>query len=383
MMNKPTRILQVLTIMNRGGAENMIMNYYRSIDKSKIQFDFLLHRKDEGAFDDEILSLGGKLFKMDPISVKSYSNYKKQLKSFFTDHPEYHIVHSHLDTLSFIVLKAAKEAGVNIRIGHNHLAIEPFGLKKIFKKQTDLKEVLKDLFKFSIRSKVGKYATHYFACGEKAGVWLYGEENKDRIKIINNAINTKTFIYNETKAVKIKKDLGISNKKVIGHVGRFNEQKNHIFLIKIFYEMWLQNKNLVLVLIGDGNLKPKIEEQVKKLNIKDNVKFLGLRNDVPDLLQAIDIILFPSLYEGLPVSLVEAQAAGLKVITSTTVDKETAITKLVTFCDLKESETYWANLVLKHLEYERKNMFKAILDAQYDIEENTNKLQQFYIETAM
>lgn len=376
---KPIRVLQVLTIMNLGGAETMIMNYYRHIDKTKVQFDFLLHREDKGFFDDEIESLGGKIYRMPPISPKNYFLYKKKLNLFFSEHPEYKIVHSHLNALSSIILSVAKNKNIPYRIAHSHLAVESMMLKKIFKKNTDIKATLKDSVQSLIRGKVTKVATHFFACGEKAGDWLFGQKNRTKVTIINNAIHASSFSYNTIKADKIKEEFGLKNKKVIGHVGRFNEQKNHFLLIKIFNEIYKKDNNCVLLLIGNGNLKDKIKEEAKRLSIYKDIRFLGLRDDIPELLQGFDLFLFPSLYEGLPVTLIEAQASGLKIITSTTVTKEVDITGLITFIDLKKPELEWAESVLNNINYNRKDTFNQIKEGGYDIFENAKNLQIFYL----
>jgi len=380
-MNKemPIRVLQVLTIMNLGGAETMIMNYYRHVDRTKVQFDFLLHREERGFFDDEIEQLGGKIFRMPAISPKNYFVYKRKLNLFFDEHPEYSIVHSHLNALSSIILGIAKRKHTPCRIAHSHLAVESGTFKKIFKKNTDIKATIKDSIQSLIRGKVAKVANHYFACGEKAGDWLFGIKNNEKITVINNAINASLFKYDFEKAIKFKEEFNLIDKKVIGHVGRFNEQKNHFLLIKIFNEVYKKDNNCVLVLIGDGNLKSRIEKEAKQLNISKNVLFLGLRDNIPDLLQGFDLFLFPSLYEGLPVTLVEAQASGLKVVTSSTVTKEVNITGLITYIDLNESESVWANTVINNLNYNRKNTLDQIKEGGYDIFENAKKLQTFYL----
>ncbi|MGZ0017165.1 glycosyltransferase family 1 protein [Yeosuana sp. AK3] len=372
--------MQVLTIMNRGGAETMIMNYYRAMDKTKIQFDFLLHRTAEGAFDKEIVSLGGKIYYMPAINPKNYFQYKKRLEYFFKQHKEYQIVHSHLNALSTIILGVAKKNGVRVRIAHSHLAVEPYVIANIFRKNTDVMATIKDAIQSLIKFKVADNATHFFACSLKAGEWLFGKKQSENIKVINNAINTSNFTYDSQLAVKAKKNLHLLDKKIIGHVGRFNEQKNHFFLIKIVKELIELDKDFNLVLIGDGNLKPSIENEVQKLNIKDHVHFLGLQDNIPFYLQAFDIFLFPSLYEGLPVTLIEAQAAGLKIITSSTVTKEVNITDLVTFYDLDKSEKEWAKLVLNTIDYTRENTMQTIIEMNYDIVENANKLQMFYLQ---
>ncbi|MFV9551014.1 glycosyltransferase family 1 protein [Algibacter sp. PT7-4] len=379
---KPIRVLQVLTIMNLGGAETMIMNYYRHVDKSKIQFDFLLHRSERGFFDDEIESLGGKIYRMSPIRPHTHFLYKKKLEQFFDEHPEYNVVHSHLNALSSTILKIAKAKGIQTRIAHSHLAVEPYVLKKIFKKNTDIKATIKDAIQSLIKYKVKKHATHFFACGLKAGEWLYGKNNASKITIINNAINSSLFTYNPNLSLQVKKELGVSGKKVIGHVGRFNEQKNHFFLIKIFNEILKKDKNCVLALAGNGNLMSPIKKEVKKLEIKNQVLFLGLQKNIPKLLQGFDLFLFPSLYEGLPVTLVEAQSSGLPIVTSNTVTTEVDITGLITFLDINnDSESKWAKTVLNKLNYERLNTSSQIKKGGYDIYENASKLQEFYIKT--
>lgn len=376
---KPIRVLQVLTIMNLGGAETMIMNYYRHVDRTKVQFDFLLHRQERGFFDDEIESLGGTIYRMPPISPKNYFIYKKRLNLFFDEHPEYSIVHSHLNALSSIVLSVANNKNIPYRIAHSHLAVESSVLKKVFKKNTDIKATTKDAIQSLVRGKVAKVATHFFACGEKAGDWLFGQKNKDKVTIINNAINASLFTYDAAKADKIKEEFGLKNKKIIGHVGRFNEQKNHFLLIKIFNEIYKKDNSSILLLIGDGNLKDKIKEEAKRLNIDKNIQFLGLRDNIPELLQSFDLFLFPSLYEGLPVTLVEAQAAGLKVVTSSTVTKEVDITGLITYIDLSTPEKDWADSVLSNINYTRKNTLEQIKKGGYDIFENAKNLQSFYL----
>lgn len=379
MEARPIRILHVLTIMNRGGAETMVMNYYRNINRELVQFDFLLHRKETGAFDNEILSLGGKIYRMPSISPKNYFKYQKELEQFFDEHPEYQVVHSHLNALSSIIFKVAKKKGIKTRIAHSHLAVEPFVFLKVFKPNTDIKATIKDSTQSLIRRRVRHLATHYFACGEKAGDWLFGKSNRDKVKIINNAVNAKDFLYNPKIRKKVQNELGLEGRKIIGHVGRFNEQKNHFLLIDIFHGLLQKNPNCTLLLVGGGNLKSKIQDKVEQLKISQEVIFLGLRDDIPELLQAFDLFLFPSLYEGLPVTLIEAQASGLKIVASNTITNEVDITGLITFCGLTDPIDHWAEEVDKNLTYERKNMLNSIVQGQYDIVENARNLQEFYL----
>lgn len=208
----PIRILQVLTIMNRGGAEAMIMNYYRNIDRTKVQFDFLLHRKEKGAFDDEILSLGGRIYKLDPIDPFAYRKYKQELDVFFKNHSEYSIIHSHLNALSFIILGVARKNGIKIRISHSHTAIHSKVILKIFKKGVNRSLLIKEFVQHLLRQNVRRVSTHNFACSTKAGQWLFGESG-DFI-IINNAIDTFKFIFDQDKRRIVKENLKLSDKKI-------------------------------------------------------------------------------------------------------------------------------------------------------------------------
>ena len=378
-MGEPLRILQVLTIMNRGGAETMIMNYYRNIDRTKVQFDFLLHRQEQGFFDEEITSLGGKIYRMPPISPKNYFKYKKALFRFFEQHPEYKIVHSHLNALSFIILQIAKKKKVPNRIAHSHLAVEPFAIKKIFTPNTDIKATVKDSIQSLIRRRTRKYASHYFACGKKAAIWLYGKKNLKKVTIINNAIDSSRFTFNENVRKKIRQSFKIpENTKLIGHVGRFDEQKNHFFLIKIFQEFIKIEPSAQLVLVGDGGLRSKIENLISATALTNKVHILGARNDIPELLQGIDSLLFPSLYEGLPLTLIEAQAAGLNIVASNTVAKEVDLTGQIKFKSLNEPAEKWAQLILENIDYPRNNNYKLIVEGNYDINSNARILQQLY-----
>lgn len=352
--------------MNRGGAETMLMNYYRQIDRKKIQFDFLTHRSEPKAYDDEIRALGGEIYHLPPVNPFGFNGYKGELKKFFIKHKEYKIVHSHLDTLSAYVLKEAKEAGIPIRIAHSHNTRVDFD------------------FKFPIRvysrSKLEKSANKYFACSKEAGRWLFRNKKIDNVTVLNNAINVKSYEYDKQKALEVKRSLNLEDKLVIGHIGRFNKQKNHEFLIDIFYEVYKKNKKSILLLVGDGILKSQIYEKASKLNLSDNIKFLGVRSDVTDLVQAFDVFLFPSLYEGLPVTLIEAQAAGLKCIASDSITKDCDLTGNIEFLNLKDSPKKWAEKVLSvHDSYVRTDISELIKKGGFDIEENIKWLEEFYI----
>lgn len=362
-MGEPIRVLQVVTHMNRGGLETMLMNYYRNIDRNKIQFDFLTHRpeNEKKDYDDEIRSLGGKIYHMPVLNPFSRS-YMKALDDFFKEHKEYKIVHSHLDCLSAYPLKMAKKNGVPVRIAHSH--------------NTSQEKNLKYLIKDYSKKQIPKYATHLFACGKEAGEWMFG---KHKFQIMNNAIDAKKFIYNEEVRKQKRQELGLENKFVIGHVGRFNLQKNHEFLIRCFKDFVKTNKDAVLILIGNGELQDKIKQQVKEYQIEDNVKFLGLREDISQLLQAMDVFVFPSLFEGLPVTLIEAQAAGLPCVISDMITDEIMITDSISKISLDGDIQKWNQMILKYKGMKRKNTMSEIVAHGFDIEKNARWLEEFYI----
>jgi glycosyltransferase involved in cell wall biosynthesis len=358
------RVLHVVTIMNRGGLETMLMNYYRQIDRKKFQFDFMVNRTERGDYDDEIELMGGKIFRMPPIRPGNYRSYFRLLDKFFHQHFEYKIVHAHLNENSAFVLKAAKKANIPCRISHSHLAGLPLDYKFPFR--------------LYARMNLIKNTNQFFACSREAGQWLFGKNVLEtNVKIFKNAINCDEFIYNEKIRNEIRQELKIENKFVIGHVGRFNTQKNHSFLIDVFYEIYKKNKDAVLLLVGQGDLLKEIKSKVDKLNLTTVVKFLGLRPDVGNVMQAMDLFLFPSLYEGLGVVLIEAQASGLKCITSTGTPKEADITGSVDFLDLKISAKEWAEKILE-CPTERITNKQSIVDNGYDVSSNIKWLCNFY-----
>ncbi|MGE7120750.1 glycosyltransferase family 1 protein [Peribacillus sp. NPDC046944] len=359
---EPKRILQVVTIMNRGGLETMLMNYYRKMDRSKIQFDFMVHRTEKGHYDEEILKLGGQIFHMPQIKPGNYRKYFKSLDQFFLKHPEFHIVHSHINENSSFVLRSAKKIGIPIRIAHSHLS--------------DLGMDFKFPFRIYARLLMKDSPNHYFACSEKAGKWLFGKNTNDVI-ILNNAVNADEFSFNQITRNNVRSQLGIKDELVIGHVGRFNKQKNHNFLIDIFKSVNDKLPESILLLIGDGHLRSEIEKKVMNLGLSSKVKFLGVRDDIPDLMQAMDLFLFPSLFEGLPVVLVEGQAAGLRCVVSDTITKETDVTGRVHFVSLRSHQSEWANIILS-LNYEHANTLNDLRENGYDAKYMAEWLSDYY-----
>lgn len=356
------RVLHVVTYMGRGGLETMLMNYYHNIDRTKIQFDFLVHRDFEADYDQEILKLGGRIYhvpKMNPFSIR----YRKSLSLFFKKHPEYQIVHVHQDCMSSIALKSAMENNVPIRIAHSHNANQ----------DKNIKYLIKRLYMRSIP----KYATDLFACGKNAGNWMFRDKP---FKILNNAIDTNSFKFNVDIRNKIKNEMNLGNKFVIGHVGRFSQQKNHSFLIDIFYEIQKIRTDSILLLIGSGDGKLTVIEKVRKLNIENKVIFMGVRNDVNKLMQAMDVFVFPSLYEGLPVTLIEAQASGLPIIKSDNISDQCILTDNVVSISLDKSAYSWAKEILNFVNsFDRKDTSLEIINNGYDISSNAKWLENYYL----
>lgn len=361
-MGKPIRVLQVVTHMERGGLETMLMNYYRNMDRSKVQFDFLVHRPYRSAYDDEIEELGGIIHRL-PTLVPWSRTYRKALKRFFTDHPEYRIVHVHQDCLSSVILKAAMKCGVPVRIAHSHSSSQ----------DKDLKYPIKLFYKRFI----SKYATDLFACGKQAGDWMFGGAP---YQIINNAIDAPLYRYDPETARRVRENLSIPQESlVVGHVGRFSWPKNHSFLVEIFEQIHEKTPGVRLLLVGEGDLRPQIEEKVKCLGLEKNVIFTGVRGDIPDLLQAMDLFLFPSLYEGLPVTMVEAQAAGLPCYVSENVPAECKMTQLVRFISLERTACEWATEITTGANKRNMDTLEAIRNAGFDIKSNANWLQNYYL----
>lgn len=364
---EPIRIAQIMGKWVGGGVEAVVMNYYRHIDRNKIQFDFICDDDSTCIPKEEIENLGGKVILIPPY--QKVFKYHKELKRVLKE-GQYKIVHSHINALSVFSLWAAKSAKVPVRVAHSHSTSN----KKEWKK-TLLKNMLRPFSKL--------FATDYFCCSELAGRWLFGNKTYDegKVYLLNNAIDVDKFKYNEKVRKTKRKELNIKDKDlVIGHIGRFVKQKNHEFLIDIFDEIHKQNKNTVLLLAGDGPLKEEIQNKVKELKLDKYVKFLGQRNDANELYQAMDAFVLPSLYEGLPVVGVEAQAAGLPCFFSTDMTKETKVLDTTEFIELTESPKDWASLILKKLKsYKRTDATQEITNNSFNIKIESEKLEKKYL----
>lgn len=359
------RIAHIVGKWVGGGVESVLMNYYRHIDRSKIQFDFFCDSDSTDIPYEEIENLGGKVILIPPY--QHVYKYHKELKRLLEE-GNYKIVHSHINTLSVFPLYAAKRAGVSIRIAHSHST-------------TNKKEKMKNLMKQILKPFSKVFATDYMSCSEHAGRWLFGNKvyDKGKVYLLNNAINLEKFKYDENIRKEKRDEMGIDKDTlVMGHIGRFVEQKNHLFLIDIFNEVYKKNKNSLLLLVGVGPLLNKVKEKVKNLNLEDNVLFLGQRSDVHKLYQVMDVFLLPSIYEGLGMVLIEAQCSGLACIASKEVPIDAKVTDLVQFSDFDTHE--WCNKICGINKKSRDGFCDIIKEHGYDIFREVSSLEKKYLQ---
>ena len=356
----PIRILHIVTYMGRGGLETFLMNCFRHIDREKVQFDFLVHREFRADYDDEIEALGGRIYRLPRLNPFSPA-YHKALMDFFGHHPEYKIVHSHLDCMSAIPLAAAKKCGVPVRIAHSHNSNQDKNLKYILKRY--------------YMTKIPGVATHFFACSKMAGDFMFPGQN---VFLVNNGIETERFAFDPCIRKEVRIELDLADRLVIGHVGRFMPQKNHTFLIDIFEQVYEQNRNARLLLVGEGPLEEQIRQKVASRGLTDAVIFLGVRADVHRILQAMDVFVLPSLYEGLGIAAVEAQASGAWCVLSDCVPEVCKMTENVEFVSLSKSAEGWADIILKGNPKCRTGHQKELTAAGYDISTTARWLQEFY-----
>ncbi len=368
----PIRVLQIVGAMNYGGVETMLMNLYRQIDRRKVQFDFLYLRGESGAYDDEIRSLHGRIFTLPDVRKIGPVRHIADLCRFFHSHKEFRIVHCHLCAWCGLILPVAKRCGIPVRIAHSHIAEEP---------GTSMLAFFRRVFFGTLKPFARSAATAYFACGQDAGDWLFRRTNRHRVTILPNAIDCQRFIYRaETRSV-MRNRLEINpDTLAIGHVGRFQPQKNHDFLLSVFAALRQHRNNTVLLLIGDGTLREEIEQKARLLGLSDSIRFLGTRSDICDLLQAMDIFLLPSLNEGLPVAAIEAQAAGLPCVLSDTISRECDVTDSVLFLPLPAGPALWANRIIQLAAAGRiPDAARRVAEKGYDAAESARWLTRFYL----
>lgn len=364
----PIRIAQIIgkAVGGGGGVEAVVLNYYRHIDKSRVQFDFIIDEDSVFPQEEEIVSLGGKVYRVAPYQ-HIFQNMKDMRQLFCQN--KYQIVHVHLNTMSVFALRVAKRCGVPVRICHNHST-------------AGKGETKKNLMKYCLRPLGKVYPTHLFACSHFAGEWMFGKKSMaaGEVTVINNAIDVDKFAYRPDVRQQVRDELDLQGKFVIGHAGRFNYQKNHEFLLDIFSEIHKKREDSVLLLAGSGPLETAMKEKAQRLGLAEHVRFLGVRRDIDRLYQAMDVFVFPSLYEGLGVVLVEAQASGLPCFAAQkTVPQEAKLTDLLSFIPLSISPQEWADQILaQRVDSERIDRSDEIRQKGFDIRVEAEKLRKWY-----
>ena len=348
------RVLCVFSTLVRGGSESMCMNLYRNMDRTKVQFDYVKHTSEKGAFEDEIQELGGKIYEAPRLKIYNYRTYCNWWKNHFKNHPEHQIVHGHFFTISAVYFHIAHKFGRKT-IGHVHASHSDELEKKLLVKRIETE------------------ADYCFACSENAGKWVF--PHKDFF-VLNNAADTEELSFNEEIRENYRLKLGLKDKIVLGTVANFSSVKNPMGLIDIFRAYKSVNPESCLLWVGDGDLRDKIENKIKELKLEDSIILLGKRDDVPKILQTMDLFLLPSLNEGLPVSVIEAQAAGLPCYLSDTITKEVNITGLCKFLPLNNIGR-WIDALNCPIEG-RTDTSDLIKKSGYDIKETSRWLQAFY-----
>jgi glycosyltransferase involved in cell wall biosynthesis len=365
-MENPLRVLHVVVNMNRGGAETLLMNLYRNIDRSKVQFDFLTCK--EGVFDDEIKELGGIIYRIPYITDVGHFGYVKALNQFFSTNNDYKIVHAHMDKMSGLVLRAAKYNNIPVRIAHSHNTSSEGSLPA-------------KIYKWYAGQSLKRSTTHQFACSEAAAQWLF-DGKSNNVEILKNGIELEQFIYSPIIRDEVRAELQLAKDRfVVGHVGRFNQQKNHLYLVELFAQLSVELPESILVLIGDGPLRPQIEQKVKELDLVDKVKLLGIRSDINRLLQGVDVFVFPSFHEGLPVTLIEAQGAGLPCVISDVITREVDMDLgLIKYLPLNE-QSMWIKTIrdFANEHVPRNTTSQALSNKGYDIKITADWSRSFYL----
>jgi glycosyltransferase EpsF len=367
------RVLHIVSAMDRGGAETLLMNVYRNLDRAKLQFDFVTHRPNKGDFDEEIRKLGGRIYtipslgKIGPISYVKKLNKIMKLNSYIA-------VHSHTDYQSGFPALAAKLAGIPHRICHSHSNNWP--MNGSFKQKV-LLTGLQSLIKFA--------ATQYCSCSQEAGAFLFGKKavEKNHVTILNNGIDLSQYLDETITKTSVIREFGLGpNSKIIGHVGKFSKSKNQKFILNVLKELVIKDESYVALLVGDGPLKEEIEQEAEKLGITNHIRFLGVRSDIPRLMKAFDVLLFPSIFEGFGIVTIEAQISGTPCIMSDSVPMSTDMgLGLARFLSLHEAPYKWREEVEKAIKIQKpqKDMLvRALAEKGFSIQQNIEEWMKLY-----
>lgn len=367
--------LKVLFFVDRllwGGIQGLVYDILKHNDNQRMKIDILtLDDGKEYPLKEILKNMGITVYQLKNTWIHTpldFPNYFRQVHKFFKEHPNYDVVHMHSSSKNYYILKAAQKYGIPVRVAHSH--------NTNFQTHNPLSIALGNLIKDSLK----KYATHCCGCSNLACEWLFGKGcvKQGKAQVILNAIDSKPFIYNAEPRKEVRKELGIENKFVIGHVGRLERQKNHTFLIDIFAEITKLKENACLVLVGTGSLQHLLEQKVAAMELTEKVIFLGFRDDRYRIMQGMDSFVFPSLYEGLSVVLIEAQTSGLPVFISDSTTTEVSFSPEIKFMSLEQSPQEWAKAIVKKGQIERKDMSEEIKKAGFEIQTMIDNLYKLY-----
>lgn len=386
------RVLHVLGNTNLGGAESRIMDLYRHTDRNRVQFDFLVHSGEEGFYEKEIRELGGRIFRVPRFRIYNYFSYRKALREFFQAHHEFALVQGHMTSTAAIYLPIAKKAGVKITAAHARSAGVDKGIKGTMTR--------------FLRRNLADKADYLFTCSELAGISVYGEKavREGRTIFIPNAIDCAGFTFDPAKREKMREELGLTDAFIIGHVGRFHYAKNHEYLIRVFAELCGMSagtggvtaesgadQNYHLILLGEGPLMENTRKLTEELGVADRVHFLGNHKNIADYYQAMDYFLYPSRYEGMPGTIVEAQANGLPCLMSDTICREVIATELVETMSIEEEPKDWAEKLQRRIDAlverrtntdpkqeNREKYATKMAAAGFDVQAQAERMMRFY-----
>lgn len=361
------RVLQMIGTLGIGGSQSFVMNLYRNIDRNNIQFDFIVDHPNLDYYVNEIESLGGKVYYFPTFTGSNIVQVIKVWNQFFKEHPEYKIMHSHVRSYASIYIPIAKKYGLKTII-HSHSLSNGSGIKAM----------IKNILQFPLRYE----ADYFFSCSLEAGKWLFGKKvcMTDKFKIVKNAIDVKSFIFSNDNRILIRNEYNLEDRFVIGFLARVTEAKNPFFVIDILKYLLKYDSSIILLFVGDGNLLDKVKSMAKNLNIENNVVFTGEKSDVGKLLSAMDYYVLPSKWEGLGISLIEAQASGIKCLCSEAIQDEAIITDLVQKCSIKLGAKKWAEIIYSNKNYIRDNKYDEIQKAGYDIKDSVLLISKFYFD---
>ena len=384
-MGEAVRVLHVLGNTNLGGAESRIMDLYRHTDRNRVQFDFLVHSGEEGFFEKEIRELGGRIFRVPRFRIYNYFSYRKALKEFFQKHHEFALVQGHMTSTAAIYLPIAKKAGVKKTAAHARSAGVDKGLKGTMTR--------------FLRRNLADKADYLFTCSELAGISVYGEKavREGKTIFIPNAIDCAGFTFDPEKRKKMREELGLTDALIIGHVGRFHYAKNHEYLLRVFAELCRMSagaggstaetgadQKYHLILLGEGPLMEDTRKLAEELGVVDRVHFLGNHKNIADYYQAMDYFVYTSRYEGMPGTIVEAQASGLPCLMSDTICREVIVTELVETMSIEKEPKVWAEGLQRRIDalvskQENREKYAAKMAAAgFDVQAQAERMMRFY-----